>query len=67
MDEWCELTSCLTVFQSYQYQGDGWVIIKGCVQSNLVNDLEDSRLKRVSNAKQLEQQACICIYWHMPS
>ena len=38
MDGWmtCDLTSFLTVFQSYQ--DDVWVIMKGCVKWNSVYD-----------------------------
>ena len=36
-DGWitCDFTSFSTIFQSYQ--DDGWVVMKGCVQSNAVH------------------------------
>ena len=44
MDGWitCYFTSFSTVFQSYQ--DDGWVIMEGCVQWNLVYRRKDFRL-----------------------
>ena len=45
MDGWmvCNFTPFSTVFQSYQE--DGWVIMKDCVQWNLVYGWKDYRLK----------------------
>ena len=54
-DGWmtCEFTSFLTVFQSYQ--DDGWVIMNGCVQWNLVCGWKDFRGQSGPNPGPLEQ------------
>ena len=55
MNGWiiCDFTSFSTVFQLYQ--DDYWVIMKDCVQWNLVYSWEDSRLERGSNPGRLDQ------------
>ena len=57
-DGWmtCDLTSFLTVFQSYQ--GDVWMIMKGCVQWNSVYGWEDftSSEDRIWSARSVGQR-----------
>ena len=45
----------LYIFQPYQ--DDERVIVKGCVQWNLVYDWKDFLLQRVTNPRPLDQQA----------
>ena len=56
MDEWitCDVASFSTAFRSYQ--DDGRMILKGCVQWNLVNDGKDPRLTRGLNSGPLDPQ-----------
>ena len=51
----CDLTSFSTEFESYQ--DNDKVIMKGCVQWNLVYGRGDVRLKGGSNPRSLDQQA----------
>ena len=53
----CDLKSFSTVFQSYMYQGAVTVIIKGCVQWNVVHGWKDVRLMWGSNTVPLDQKA----------
>ena len=48
----CDLTSFSAEFESYQ--DDGKIIMKGCVQWNLVYGRRDVRLKRDSNPRSLD-------------
>ena len=56
MDGWmtCDISSFLTVFQSYQ--DDGRMIMKGYVRWNPVYDWKDPRLRQGSNSGPINEQ-----------
>ena len=52
---WINITSFLIVFQSYQ--DDGWVLMNGCVQWNLVCGWTEFHLQQDLKPGPLDQQA----------